>query len=129
MEAEEQAGFRAGRFTVDNLFTVTQVVVKKIALNQEVHVLYVDLKKPTTAYPKQTLGNTWENKHQYNIDKTIQELYSNNTSKIKKGQTLSKGFNVDKGLKQSCSLSPTLFKIYLQQALKVWKKQWYGNIT
>lgn len=24
MEAEEQAGFRAGRFTIDNLFTITQ---------------------------------------------------------------------------------------------------------
>ncbi|XP_030761089.1 uncharacterized protein LOC115886156 [Sitophilus oryzae] len=45
MEAEEQAGFRAGRSTVDHLFTLTQIIEKKMARNQEIHLLYVDLKK------------------------------------------------------------------------------------
>ena len=43
--------------------------------------------------------------------------------RVKIGSKVSKGFNVSKGLKQGCCLSPTLFKIYLEQALKTWKKK------
>ena len=39
---------------------------------------------------------------------------------------ISRGFKVTKGLKQGCCVSPTLFKIYLEQALKNWKKKCGG---
>ncbi|XP_030758797.1 uncharacterized protein LOC115884377 [Sitophilus oryzae] len=57
MEAEEQAGFRAGRCTVDHLFTLTQIIEKKMARNQEIHLLCVDLKKPYDSVPQSKL---WE---------------------------------------------------------------------
>lgn len=124
IEAEEQAGFRAGRSTVDHLFTITQIIEKKTARSQEIHLLYVDLKKAYDSVPQLKL---WEALEKTNINitliKAVQELYKDNTSKIKKGQTLSKGFNINKGLKQGCCLSPTLFKIYLEQALKIWKRK------
>jgi len=58
-EAEEQAGFRAGRSAVDNLFCLTQAIEKKTQFQQEIHLLYVDLKK---AYDntKQNLGSPRE---------------------------------------------------------------------
>lgn len=51
MEAEEQAGFRAGRSTVDHLFCITQVIEKKMAYGQELHLLYVDLPKAYDSVP------------------------------------------------------------------------------
>lgn len=39
------------------------------------------------------------------------------------GSQISKGFTANKGLKQECCLSPTLFKIYLEQVLKPWKRK------
>ncbi|XP_030759058.1 endoplasmic reticulum aminopeptidase 1-like [Sitophilus oryzae] len=56
MEAEEQAGFRAGRSTVDHLFTLTQIIEKKMARNQEIHLLYIDLKKAYDVYPSLNCG-------------------------------------------------------------------------
>jgi len=56
-EAEEQAGFRAGRSTVDHLFCLIQAIVKKTAFQQEVHLLYVDLKKAYNNIPQSKI---WE---------------------------------------------------------------------
>jgi len=55
----------------------------------------------------------------------IKRLYENSFSKIKIGKQLSPGFYVTKGLRQGCSLSPTLFKIYsyIQNALEHWQKK------
>ncbi|XP_045480900.1 uncharacterized protein LOC123685288 [Harmonia axyridis] len=51
LEAEEQAGFRAGRSITDHLFCLTQIIEKKVAVNQELHILYVDLKKAYDSIP------------------------------------------------------------------------------
>ena len=44
-------------------------------------------------------------------------------SKIKIGKQLSSGFYITEGLWQGCSLSPTLFKTYIQNALENWQKK------
>jgi hypothetical protein len=45
MEMEEQAGFRAGRSYIDNIFCITQPIEKKKATNRELHLLFIDLTK------------------------------------------------------------------------------------
>lgn len=126
-EAEEQAGFRAGRSTVDHLFTITQVMEKKLGYNQELHLLFVDLKK---AYDSIPLSKLWHALETSNINteliKAVRSLYEDIKTKIKQGKNISKGFKTDKGLKQGCCLSPTLFKIYLEQAIKTWKRNSRG---
>lgn len=49
-EAEEQSGFRIGRSTVHHC--IAQVIEKKTAVNQEVHLLYVDLQKAFDNVPQ-----------------------------------------------------------------------------
>lgn len=64
MDVEEQAGFRAGRSTTDHIFSLTQVIEKKLARNQEVHLLLVDLKKSIQQCPScETLASTGEDQH------------------------------------------------------------------
>lgn len=128
MEAEEQAGFRAGRSTIDHIFTITQVIEKKTAWNQELHLLFVDLKKAYDSVPLQQL---WESLEKTSINmeliKSVKALYEQPMTKIKIGSTITEGFTTTKGLKQGCCLSPTLFKIYLESALNEWKKK-CGNM-
>jgi len=44
-------------------------------------------------------------------------------SKIKIGNVITKGLKVTKGLRQGCSLSPAVFKIYLEQVLRNWQRK------
>lgn len=124
MEAEEQAGFRVGRSTIDHLFTITQVIEKKTAYDQELHLLFVDLKK---AYDSIPLNMLWKALEETNINieliKVVKTLYQNTSIKIKQGSFISDGFIPTKGLKQGCCISPLLFKIFLEQSLKGWKSK------
>jgi hypothetical protein len=74
-----------------------------------------------------TLENLWKALEHYNISnsfiRTIKKLYENSFSEIKIGKQHSSGFYITKGLRQVCSLSPTLFKIYIQNALENWQKK------
>jgi len=90
-----------------------QVIEKRNARNQETHLLFVDLTKVYYSIP---LSKLWEVLGESNINKTLikalQNLYSN-TAQVKIGNILSHPFNITKGLRQGCCISPTLFKIYI----------------
>ena len=95
-----------------------------MAVNQPLHLLFVDVEKADDSVP---LKNLWKALEPYNISnsiiRAIKRLYENSFSKIKIGKQLSSGFYITKGLRKGCSLSPTLFKIYIQNALENWQKK------
>jgi len=76
------------------------------------------------------LINLWkvleETRISYTLIKTVKELYSKSFSYIKQGSLLSEAFEVPKGLRQGCCISPTLFKIYAEKALNIWKRKCSG---
>jgi len=75
------------------------VIEKKMAVNQPLHLLFVDLEK---AYDSVPLKKLWKALEHYNISnsiiRAIKRLYENSFSKIKIGKQLSSGFRITKGL-------------------------------
>ena len=73
---------------------------------------------PQPTVPPRTPYILWETLNRSTINtrliEAIKSLYKGSNSKIKIGNLITKGFKVTKGLRQGCSLSPTLFKIYLK---------------
>ena len=111
----EQSSFKPGRSCIDNIFCITQMIGKKKATNRELHLLFIDL---TKAYDSVPLNKLWESLDKSTINTklidTIKSLYKESSSKIKIGNLITKGFKVTTRLRQGCSLSPTLLKIYLE---------------
>ena len=99
IETEEHAGFRAGRSTIDHIFSLKQLIEKKLAADQPLHLLFVDLEQAHDSVP---LKNLWKALKHYNISNSIvsaiKRLYENSFSKIKIGKQLSSGFYITKGL-------------------------------
>lgn len=111
---EQQAGFRAGCSCVNHIFTLDQLNEKRVARNREIHLLFVDL---TKAYDTIPINKLWEVLERTTIKATViqvvQQLYQGFTARVKQDHKLFETFTVTKGLRQGCSISPTLFKIYL----------------
>ena len=65
MEAEEQVGFRAGRWAVDHLYCVTQITEKKAPFDQEIHLTLRRSTKSLRYYsPSQIMVNIGTDKHE-----------------------------------------------------------------
>ena len=57
------------------------------------------------------------------IIKLVRFIYKSNTCQIKMSSKISGDFRTRKGLLHNCCLSPTMFKIYMDNALKEWTKK------
>lgn len=125
--SEDQSGFTPGKSCTDNLFVLQQVMEKKIAVDQEVHLAFIDLEKAYDSIPRSKI---WEVLNILEVDrpllKIIKELYKENESYVKIGHRLSNPINTTKGLRQGCSLSPLIFNAYVEVALREWKTKCQG---
>lgn len=122
IEIEEQNGFRAGRSCMDNTFVLQQILEKRKARNLATHLVFIDLEKAYDTVPLKMLFEILTKSDLSNVYvRAIQNIYRNSKSVVKIGSTISEPFSPSKGLRQGCSLSPTLFKIYIQEALRSWR--------
>uniref|UniRef100_A0AAR2LJT3 Reverse transcriptase domain-containing protein n=1 Tax=Pygocentrus nattereri TaxID=42514 RepID=A0AAR2LJT3_PYGNA len=113
---EEQCGFRPGRGTMDQLFTLSQIVEGAWEFANPVYMCFVDLEKAYDRVPRDIL---WEVLWEYGVPglllRAIQSLYSRSESCVRILGIKSDSFRVSVGLRQGCALSPLLFVIFMDR--------------
>ena len=113
---EEQCGFRPGRGTTDQLFTLAQVYEKSWEYGRPVHTCFIDLEKAYDRVPRDIL---WKVLQEYNIRgvilRAIKSLYNQCGSCVRINGLKSKAFMVKAGLRQGCVLSPLLFTVFMDR--------------
>lgn len=126
-DIEEQNGFRAGRSCMDNVFVLQQIIEKRKARSLPTHLVFVDLEK---AYDSVPIKKLFESMTKVGISevyiRSIWNIYRDAKALVKWGNNTSEKFTITKGLKQGCCLSPTLFKIYIKEALDAWRRRTRG---
>ena len=60
------------------------------------------------------------------VIKAIKNFFKNAIPKIKIEKLLSEEIKVEKGLNQGCSISPTLFNIFIHTVLLNWNRKFSG---
>lgn len=122
MLMEEQSGFRQGRSCTDNIFILKQILEKHREYNKETHILFVDYKKAFDTVARHTLFEILRKKGiPEHLILVIENMY--NKSEICITWKPDRKAEVDQGLRQGCSLSPLLFDIYIDEALREWKSR------
>ena len=116
--AEEQAGFRPGRSTTEQIFSLRILCDRYLQHQQDLFHVFVDFKK---AFDRVWHAALWSTMKLYNINanliKVIESLCSKATSAVYYNGSVREWFRTTVGVRQGCLLSPTLFNIFLERIM------------
>ena len=117
--SEEQAGFRKGRSTVEQIFVWKQLAEHYMEVqNGELINVFIDFKK---AFDRVWQSGMFRVLQHYNIPRKltalIKDLYSQAVSAVRIGNDVSDWFRQTVGVRQGCVLSPDLFNLFLEHVL------------
>ena len=111
---------------MDNIFCLKQLIEERLSVNQEVHLLFIDLAE---AYDNVPVSKLWEVLQNTNINHTllqaIQKIYRDSKIKIKIEKKVSAGFTVSKGLRHLPDIVQNMYRHSIATVKK--KVQRYGN--
>ncbi len=119
---DSQCGFRKGRGCVDMIFCARQMVEKAREHNTSVYMLFVDLRKAYDSIPRQALRLILL---KYGIPPRMVNIIMSLHEEMKAevlvdGQTTPE-IDVTNGLRQGCSIAPTLFNLYFNAVIMCWR--------
>lgn len=121
---EEQAGFRMGRSTIDQIFTIRQIIEKYSAANKKVYHNFIDFRQAFDSIWQEGL---WQALRFYGIPEKLvtllEKLYSKSLSAVRVDGELTDWFSIMIGTRQGCCLSPLLFNIVLEVVLQMAQKK------
>jgi len=117
--ADEQAGFRQGRGTRDQI-TNLRILMHKSRLHQQpFYMCFVDFKKAFESISHDKLRVTMMDMgYSLHLIDLLAKLYRKQLAKVKVAGTLSEWFLVKKGVRQGCVLSPYLFNILAKMVMR-----------
>jgi len=111
---ETQNGFQKGQSRTDPAFCLKLLTEKRRKFNSETHLLYIDYERAFDNIQRQILFNILKSRHiPDTLLKAIVDIYTQNKILIKFNNKLSKPVEINKGVRQGCPLSRTLFNIYI----------------
>lgn len=115
-----QAGYRPNRGTTDMLFTL-QLLIEKVKNSDkmEAYITFIDYSKAFDSVIHQHLFKNMQKmgfpKHLVHL---IAALYQDQKATIRWNGEHCKHFEIKKGVRQGCILSPHLFNIYTEQIMR-----------
>ena len=118
---ESQCGFRKMRGCVDMVFVARQLVEKTREHNDSLFVLFVDLKKAYNSVPRSAL---WCVLEKYGVPpamvSVIRSFHEGMTAVVRVEDGTTDDIQVTNGLRQGCTLAPTLFNLYFSAMVSCW---------
>ena len=115
----EQNGFRKQRSCQDHLFSLNAVVKNRLSKNMSTYAAFIDLRKAFDCVNREFLY--------YKLGKfgivgklyfAIKSLYKQTESCVQLNDIYTDWFNIESGVRQGDSLSPTLFALFVNDLAK-----------
>ncbi len=120
---ESQCGFRKGRGCVDMIVAARQLLEKCWEHDDVLFVLFLDLKKAFNSVPRDAL---WGVLRKCGVPPTmpsiIRPFHDGMLAQVRVGGDLTtNSIEVKNGVRQGCTLAPSLFNIYFSAMVACWR--------
>ena len=110
-----QAGFRKGRATRDQIANIHWIIEKARELKKKIYFHFVDYAKTYDHVDHNKLWNILkEMKISDHFTCLLRNLYSGQEAAVRTRHGKKDWFQIGKGVRQGCTLSPWLFNIYAE---------------
>ncbi|KAI5742924.1 hypothetical protein M8J77_012730 [Diaphorina citri] len=117
--SETQMGFRAGKGCRDAITVMRILLEKNVEKNSDIYAAFIDYEKAFDNVNHQKLIDILIKIKLPTADiRLITHLYWGQKGKVKTNSGVSEEFNILKGVRQGCIISPALFNIYAEQIIK-----------
>ena len=114
---EEQAGFRAGRSTTEQIFNLHMLCEKYLQHQQDLYHVFIDFKKAFDRVWHAALWAAMKYNISNNLIRVIRNIEDKATSAVLFNSSIGDWFQTTVGIRQGCLLSPTLFNIFLERIM------------
>jgi exonuclease III len=114
-----QAGYRKGEEAIAHYIALAEVIRRRVINNKSTIGVFVDFVKAFDRVPHEGLWKLLESKgvHGKALN-LIKWIYSHSEMRIRMGHLRSEPFNMNRGNRQGCPLSPLLYIIYVNSILE-----------
>ena len=110
-----QAGFRKGRGTRDQIANIHWIIEKARELQENIYCCFID---NTKAFDYVDHNKLWKILQEMGISDhlthLLRNLHAGQEATVRTGQGTKDWFQIGKGVRQGCILSPCLFLTYMQ---------------
>ena len=114
-----QAGYRTNRGTIDMLFVLQVLIEKVINTDQELFITFIDYSKAFDGVIHQNLfKNMVKMGFPGHLVSLVASLYTDQQATIRWNGQNCDFFNIKKGVRQGCILSPHLFNTYTEHVMR-----------
>ena len=117
--ADTQAGFRTGRGTRDQIANLRWILEKTREFQKEFYICFIDYSKAFDCVNHEKLWNIlMEMGVPSHLIILIRNLYTEQQASVRTEHGKTKWFNIGKGVRQGCILSPYLFNLYTEYIMR-----------
>jgi hypothetical protein len=128
--AEEQAGFRPGRSTVEQIFNCRIMIEKHLQHQKDLYHNFIDFKK---AFDRVWHDGLWHVLRSFNIEEglvqVVEALYKHASSAVLMNNQIGGFFPTTVGVRQGCLLSPVLFNLFLEDIMRETLQDFHSTIS
>ena len=113
-----QAGFRRGRRTRDKIANIFQIIEKARAFQKNIYFCFIDYTKAFDCVDHNKLENSSRDVNTRTPDLLLRNLYATQEATVRTGHGTTDWFQIGKGIRQRCILSPCLFNLYAEYIMQ-----------
>ena len=114
-----QAGFRKGRGTRDQIANIRWIIAKAREFQKNIYFCLIDYAKAFDCVDHNKMWKILQKmKIPDNLTCLLRNLYADQEATVRTGHGITDWFQIGKGVRQGCILSPWLFNLYAEYIMR-----------